>query len=255
MQYYIPYPMDKTTSTPPQATPAAIPDIEELTITLAIKNFNPTLLSYELLTMSGIIPTSWELASQPVVNPRISQVSFKNGVNIVAQGNAISFLEAVANKPLNQLQFAQVALQYINKMPNAEYQTVSFSPRLVIPFPSGGEDAGKDFINQTFLNTGPWQNFGNTTPQTSLSLFYELDNCRFSLNINPARLQQPDNSFLSAVLFVGNFNYPLPNTGDILSHLKQCINSWPQDLNTFRNLVYQKILQRAIPPHDTLFNL
>ncbi|HIK38185.1 MAG: hypothetical protein NZ901_10880 [Geminocystis sp.] len=248
--------MDKTTPIPPQTSTTAISDIEELTITLAIRNFNPTLLSYELLTMSGIVPTTWELANQPVVNPRISQVSFKNGVNIVAQGNTISFLEAVANKPLGQLQFAQVALQYIDKMSNAEYQAISFTPRLVIPLSAVDEDAGKDFINQTFLNTGPWQHFGHTTPQTALSLFYELDNCRFSLNINPARLQQPDNSFVSAVLFVGSFNYPLPsNTSDILSQLRLCVNSWPQDLHTFHDFVYQKILQRAIPPRETLFNL
>jgi len=46
----------------------ALKDIEELTLSLVIQNFNPTLLSYDFLNMSGIVPKEWELASQPIIN-------------------------------------------------------------------------------------------------------------------------------------------------------------------------------------------
>ncbi len=244
--------METTTFSPTQ-TPAnpVLQDIEELTISLVIKNFNPTLLSYEFLTMSGIVPKTWELARQPVINARASQISFKNGVNIVAQPNSLSFIEGLGNKEISQLEFAKVAQLYVEKMPNAEYQGLSISPKIIIPF-GEGEEAGKDFINQTFLNTGSWRNFGNTTPQASLNLFYQFNDSRLTVNINPARLQQPNNVAISAVLFAGSFNYILGESP--LAMLNSQIQNWEKDLKTFRELIYQQFLQKAPKTNVSLFD-
>lgn len=230
-------------------------DIQELTISLVIKNFNPTLLSYEFLTMSGIIPNTWELARQPVVNARASQVGFKNGVNIVAQGNTLSFVEGLGSgKKISDLQFDKIALQYVDRMPQSEYQGLSIAPKIIIPFP--GEEGGKDFINNNFLNGGTWRNIGNQTPQSSLSLFYNLDKCNLSLNINPAKLQQPNNVSISAVLFAGSFNYLLAemNIGEVANILKNLMGNWQDDFNTFQGLVYQQFLQKAPPQQESLFD-
>lgn len=240
----------KTTTTQTQGNPI-LQDIEELTISLVIRNFNPTLLSYEFLTMSGIVPKTWELSRQPVMNNRVSQIGFKNGVNLVAQANSLSFIEALGNKETSQLEFARLAQLYVEKMPNAEYQGLSISPKIVIPF-GEGEEAGKDFINQTFLNTGSWRNFGNTTPQTSLSFFYQLENSALTVNINPARLQQPNNTNVSAVLFAGSFNYVLGENP--IAFLQSLIRNWETDLKTFRELVYQQILQKAPKTNVSLFD-
>ncbi|MGI0480084.1 hypothetical protein ACN4EE_04760 [Geminocystis sp. CENA526] len=229
-------------------------DIEELTISLVIKNFNPNLLSYELLTMSGIVPADWELARQPVASPRGSQVSFKNGVNIIAQPNTISFVEGLGNKDIKSLEFANIAQKYVSKMSNAEYQGISISPKIIVPF-TQGEEGGKDFINNTLLNQGAWFNFGNIIPQASLNLFYQLDRSQLVLNINPAKLQQPNETTISAVLFAGSFNYNLNDLiGDLrIKTLTNTINSWQKDLDTFRELIYQKFLQKAVSEKASLF--
>jgi hypothetical protein len=239
----------------PSSENQMINDIEELTISLVIKNFNPNLLSYELLTMSGIVPSDWELARQPISNPRGSQVSFKNGVNIIAQPNNISFVEGLGNKEINSLQFANVAQKYVNKMSNAEYQGISISPKIIVPF-GLEEDGGKNFINNSLLNQGAWFNFGNITPQASLNLFYQLDRSQLVLNINPAKLQQPNETTISAVLFAGSFNYNLTElTGDLrLKTLMDITNSWQKDLDIFRELIYQKFLQKAIAEKASLFD-
>ena len=75
------------TSSVQDANPSPFPlqDIQELSITIAAKELDPTLLSEQFLKFSGIVPNEWELARQPVLNPGGSQVMFKNGVGIVAQ--------------------------------------------------------------------------------------------------------------------------------------------------------------------------
>lgn len=240
-------------SSNPSAQSSTLNNIEELTISIVIKNLNPTMLSHEFLTMSGIVPTDWELARQPVVNPRGSQVSYKNGVNVIAQPNTISFVEAIANKDVKQLQFAQIAEKYVQKMSNADYQGLSISPKIIAPFPE--EDGGKNFINNTLLGQGPWRNFGKSSPQAAMELFYQLEDCQLGLKINPARLQQPDGKVISAVLFAGNFAYNMKNiTGEEkIKKLSQKINNWQEDLDIFRELIYQKFLQKAVPQTADLF--
>lgn len=230
-----------------------IKDIEELTISLAIANFNPTLLTYELLTMSGVVPLEWELARQPIVSPRGSQINFKNGINILAQGNMVSFVEGLRSKDINALEFAKTAQKYVQKMSNADYQGISFSPKIVVAFPE--DNGGNDFINNQLLNQGQWRSFGNVTPQASLNLFYQLDRCQFTLNINPAKLQQSQDIVISAVLFAGSFNYNLTQflRENRLNKINDIINNWHQDLDVFRELVYQKYLQKAVPQKESLF--
>ncbi|BAQ62839.1 hypothetical protein GM3708_3245 [Geminocystis sp. NIES-3708] len=229
-------------------------DIEELTISFVIKNLNPTLLSYDFLNMSGIVPSDWELAKQPITNQRGSQVSFKNGVNIIAQPNSVSFIEGLGAKEVKDLQFANIAKKYVDKMSNAEYQGVSISPKIIVPF-SQDEEGGKNFINDTLLNKGLWRDFENVTPQASLNLFYELNDRQLALNINPAKLQQSNDISISAVLFAGNFNYNLSNLvgENRLNKITQIIGTWSQDLQTFRELIYQKFLQKAVAEKASLF--
>lgn len=235
-------------------TPTPLKNIEELTISIAAKNLNPTMLSPEFLKFSAIVPNEWELARQPVTNPRGSQVSFKNGVNVIAQPGTISFVEGIADKDFKDLQFAQVAQKYVQKLPNAEYQGLSVSPKIIVPF-ADEEDGGKKFISEKLIASGPWREFGTQPPQAALNLFYQLEECQLGLNINPARLQQPNETVISAVLFAGNFAYNFSTlTGDEkIQQLTQKINNWDQDLAIFRELIYEKFLQKAVPQQQSLF--
>ena len=50
--------------------------LQELAIVVAAPNHNPTILTVDFLKYSGIVPTDWELASQPISTNRAAQVSF-----------------------------------------------------------------------------------------------------------------------------------------------------------------------------------
>ena len=237
-------------------SPVIPKNIEEFVISIAAKNLDPTMLSPDFLKFSGIVPNEWELAQQPVKSPRGSQVSFQNGVNVISQPGNISFIEAVGNKDLEQLQFAQVAQRYVQKFPLAEYQNLGINPKVIVPFPEE-KDAGKTFISKRLLAPGPWHDFGNTSLQASLNLFYQLEKSQFRLIINPAKLQQANQTIISAVLFSGTFTYNLDEVAvdERINQLIQTINNWEQDLAIFRELIYEKLLQKAVPPTETLFNM
>ena len=237
-----------------QPSTANLQNTEDLTISLIIKNFNPTLLNYELLMMSGIVPNNWELAKKPVISPRGSQVIFKNSMEILAQGNTLNFRQPFKIKDLEKLEVANVVQRYVAKMGNAKYLGLSIAPKIIILFTE--VDGGKNFIHTTFFNDGSWRNLGKDSVQASLSLSYQLDDCRLAVTINPVKLQQPNKSFISAALFAGKFNYSFMNDQSemVNNNLMTQLNGWQKNIEIFHDLVYQKFLQKASPQQENLFD-
>jgi hypothetical protein len=108
--------------------------IQELALALTAKNHSPTLLNSDFLKYSGIVPPDWELARPPIFSPQISQVAFTNGINIVAQSNAITFIESLSTKPLEDTKIPAVIRKYVEALPRTDYQTLSINPRSFVTF-------------------------------------------------------------------------------------------------------------------------
>ncbi|WP_013321871.1 hypothetical protein [Gloeothece verrucosa] len=218
-------------------------EIQELSISISAQKLNPTMLSEDFLKASGIIPSDWELNKQPVLNPNYAQVSFQNGVSIVTQPRTITFLEMLGTKQSTEIKLPELVHKYVEKLPLAEYQGLSISPKSVVPL-SGSLDAGRKFITETLLAPGAWQEFGKEPVQAGLNLLYQLDKCQFNLTINEARLQLPDQQSLPALLFSGSFNYDLTSNteGERIEKLNQGIDEWEANLEAFREIVNERFL-------------
>lgn len=218
-------------------------ELQEIAVTIAAKNLNPGMLSPDFLKVSGIIPQDWELSRQPVANARVVQLSFKNGVNVVAQPGTVTFAEAIGKKALHEIQALDVACKYVEKLPNADYQGVSINPKSLIGL-DGGEDAARKYLVETLVAPGPWQDVGQGNMKANLSFLYQLERCQLNLSITEAKIQQPEKQPISALLFSGSFNYAVANlaASERIAQLTERINNWQMELTTFRDIVNQKFL-------------
>ena len=230
-------------TTPTAESDSQLREILELAISISAKNLNPTMLNQEFLKFSGIIANDWQLAKQPVLDPRMAQLSFQNGVNIVSQPGVISFTQGIRDENLENLEISEVARKYIDALPNAEYQALSITPKFLTAL-EGGLDAGRKFISETLLAPGSWQEFGKAPMQASLNLLYQLDQCQFTLTINEARIRQAEQATLPALLFSGSFNYRFTsdNPEERLNQVRQSLENWRENLETFREVVQQRFL-------------
>ncbi|ACK70636.1 conserved hypothetical protein [Gloeothece citriformis PCC 7424] len=226
---------------PDESSTLQIREIQELSISISAQKLNPTMLSEDFLKASGIIPGDWELNKQPVLNPNYAQVSFQNGVSIATQPRNITFVETLKN--LDAVQLPELVHRYIEKLPLADYQGLSIGLKSVVPL-SGGANAARQYITQTLLAPGSWQEYGQAPVQAALNLVYQLEKCQLNLSINEARLQLPDQRYLPALLFSGNFNYEITsnNGQERISQLNQGIDEWKTDLEAFREIVSQRFL-------------
>jgi hypothetical protein len=222
--------------------PQEIKEIQEMTIAIAANSFTPNIINPEFLRLSGVIPQDWQLAREPIVNPGLVQLVFQNRVSIVGQQNIVTFIENFGTEPVKELLISDLAKRFVEKLPNADYQSVGFGPKSVIPIKLGGMDAGRKFITNTLLAPGPWQDIGKAPVKASLNLQYQLDRCQLNIAINEATIQMADQSTIPAVLFAGNFNYSIAQADPSmrLNALYKSIEHWDLDLALFRELIEQR---------------
>lgn len=215
--------------------------IQEVAIAISAKNLNPTILNPDFLKYTGIIPTDWELARQPVYTNQAVQLVFQSGVSIVAQPNRITFMEAIASKSFDELQLAEIACNYVDKLSQVEYIAVGINPVGYVGFNSDAESY--QYLSQTLLSPGSWQSFGEAPMKAGVELSYTLHRSQLNLKINQAVLKFPDKS-VSAVLFSGNFNYQVvgDNSAEKKKDLQKLVTNWQADLQTYQQLIEDNFL-------------
>ncbi|MBP0035483.1 MAG: hypothetical protein J7524_20320 [Roseofilum sp. Belize BBD 4] len=215
--------------------------IQELAIAIAAPDFNPILLTPTFLKGSGIIPPEWELASSPRLTPQMAQVSFTNGINLIAQAGTMTFLQSIPpDGDLSNITIPQLATKYINVLPQLDYSAIAINPRSFLTFPDEPEEGARNYINHLFA-PAPWLDAADEPMKASLNFTTTLDQHKFNLTINEVKLQRNEEAPQMAVLFSGNFPYPLEgdSSGEKHEKLHQCIGQWMPSLERYRQLVEQ----------------
>ncbi len=218
---------------------------QELGIIIAAKNHKPTILNPEFLKYSGIIPDSWELARQPISTPSVSQIAFTNGVVIVAEPTRIIFIESIENKAITEITIANIAKKYVQTLPNVEYEAVGLNPRGYITFEQQ-QDTARQYIADTLLSSGTWQEIGTAPVRATLNLAYTLERCPFYLTVNEAALRNPDETTTPIVLFNGSFSYEINSEiiSERLIKMNQIIDNWQADLSIYQEIISTKFLAK-----------
>jgi hypothetical protein len=229
--------------------------LQELAIVVSTPNQNPSVINLEFLKYSGVIPMEWELARAPIYTNQASQIVFQNGVAIAAQPDRVMFLEAINAKSDTDIQVAEVAQKYTAIMQRMEYQAIGINLRGYVE--QDTEDAPREYMTQTLLAPGAWHEFGEEPMRATVNLAYTLKDGRFSLSVNDATLQMPEEEAKPVILFSGNFSYDLSEfEGTARSEkLSMLIGNWQSDVDMFRDLINAKFLVNSEERLSSVTNL
>ena len=217
--------------------------VQEFVIVVAAKNHNPSLLNPDFLKYSGIVPTEWELARNPVYTNRFTQITFTNGVSIVAEPNRVIFLEAIESKTDGEIATPAIARKYVEVLPKLEYYAIGINPRGYVSYEDNPVGARK-YLSEKVLSPGAWQEVGTAPVQAKIDFVYTLERGSMNLSINEASLRFPDEKTVPVVLFSGNFSYDV--TGETETERNSClygvIDNWQADLEIYKDIVNTKFL-------------
>jgi hypothetical protein len=229
-------------------------DIQELAIVVAVKQLDPTLITPDFLKYSRIVPSDWEVVGEPIRTFQGSQITFKNGISVIAQPQRISFAEVLVDKEPSSVDSPKLAQTLVDVLANLSYIGVGINIRGYINFGTDKRQA-RDFIFQNLLAPGGWQQLGNEPIQAGINLGYSFDGRRLNLTINEATLQLPGQEINSIALFSGNFDYDLAATVAPQAQperVKEILTHWTEDLELYRDVVSRFCLPAAVIPFPVL---
>ena len=214
-------------------------EIQELAIVITAKNYDPSLLNPNFLKYSGIIPEDWELARQPVVSNRASQIVFNNGIYIAAQPNRLMFVEALNNKEdKTEARIPQLARKYIEILRTIEYQALGINFRGYSTVTNTTVEENNYLIDK-LIQPGEWQQCGTKPVKAGLNLLFSYDDKQLNVSVNEAGLKLPESEQVPVVLYSGNFHYDISEKEpeNVLPSLNSIIDNWQQDLEIYTDVV------------------
>ncbi|MEL7355613.1 MAG: hypothetical protein AAFN40_03505 [Cyanobacteria bacterium J06560_6] len=226
-----------------QKEEAELKAIQEIAIVVIAKGLNPTSFTPDFLVHSGIIPADWLLAQKPVVNQQMAQIVFQNGISLTAQPGKVTFSESIDTKTDEELLVAKLADKYIEVLPQANYVALGINPQKVEVFNERPQDV-QTFMTKTLLQPNSWQDMGTQPMQASCNLFYQLENCRLQLSLNPTELRLPNDARVPGLLFSGNYHYELAAEGTEArtQEIRKALSCWQANLSDYRALIEDKFL-------------
>ena len=219
---------------------------QQLGIVITAKDYKATFVNPELLQYSGTIPQEWELARPPIYTNNLVQVTYTNGISIVAESGRIIFLEATVGKATTEILVPVIARSYIETLPNIEYEAIGINPRGYVPFNQQQELARK-YLTETLLSRGAWQEVGDAPMRATINLVYPRKRAPLYLTISEAALRMQDETTMPIVMFDGSFSYEIINNAvsSRRAHLHQIIDDWQVDLSTFQEIINTKFLTKT----------
>lgn len=223
--------------------------IQEISIIIAAKDLSPSLLNPDFLKYSDIVPSDWQYNQQPVFTNAGVRISYDNGIRISAQPNRVAFAQVVSAQDQSQFLVDTMAAKFAEKLPNADYLAVGVNPRGLAPF-LDNERGAHEFLFKKLFAVGSWQEFGQAPAQAAIQLSYVLEQGQLNLAINEAKLKAQDGKSVSAVVFSGNFNYPVQGEAGIkrVQNVKERIQLWQSTVATFQQLINERFLGVANEP-------
>lgn len=238
--------------------------LQDLFFIITSKNQKPTILNFDFLKFSGIVPSSWELARQPIYTNNVAQVIFTNGIAITAEPQRVMFAQSIFGKEIESILIPEIARKYAQTLPNMDFDAVSVNIRGYVPF-SGSQDTAREYITQNLLSRGAWQSEGELPMRASLNLVYKLKRSPFFLNITEAAIRnEEEDTTTPIVMFGGSFSYEISGnqSAEKAAILYQAIDNWQADLEDFSKIINNKFLEKiqqispsgeSEPSTDSLF--
>ena len=212
--------------------------IHELTLAVAINNYDLTLCLPRFLQSSGIVHADWTLASEPVANNQVVQTIYSNGVNVIGQPHRCLFAENLENKLPGGSEVTQVATSYIKSLPHLDYQAIGMNLRGYIKLGTDADKAREQFYKKIFV-PGAWQKKGNKQMEAELRLNYSFEDKTLNLVINNGFFNPPEGEPEAIILFGGNFAYNLTQYSgeERIVKLQEIIGKWQEDLKLFQEVI------------------
>lgn len=221
-------------------------ELTQFSIVIIARNNNPSILNPDFLKINQIVPQDWEISSPIFTTEEISQVTYKNKINIQVQTDRLIFNEAI-NENNYQGLTPNIATKYLDVLPHVNYYALGIN--LISHIIADSPEEIDNYLRELILCPGDWKKFKNVYPNPSFSFNYPFEDHIINITINPAKIKsETTDEYKSVILFSGNIHRDFSELEDLekqRTEIKQFLNFWEKDLENYQNLINNCLLNRG----------
>ena len=131
-----------------QASPFRLTSVS---VVITAQSHNPSILTKEFLTESGIVPDAWQV-TETVNTPVLSLVHFEGGVQWAMDSSRLTITESCGASFQDSYQVHKSAIEYLRKIEYVPYRSLGLN--CIVHLDSGDPNA---WLRERFLKDGRWQ--------------------------------------------------------------------------------------------------
>lgn len=205
--------------------------IKELSIVVATKNNDPTILNPDFLKLKNIIPGDWQPKVKPTCVDIFSQVVHPDGVTITSEQEKISFIDTRFD--LDDSRLGDIVGKFLERVPLLHCLAIGINPAGHVKFPD--KQRLREFALSNLVNNRKWPD-----KLKGIGVFYKFDisqQTTFSLRVEEGSLKESNNK-IPVLIFSGNFHRNIKQeyqltTKSALEIIRKCSD----DIKIFKHYV------------------
>ncbi len=214
-------------------------EILELNLVVRARDHNPSILNPDFLKHNEIVPAEWELADAPICSAIAAQVRYKNGVNILAQQQLITFVEPLSSASTEEARIPRIAKKYCETLPHVRYDAIGINPKGQVVADSKSE--AEAFLLDAVIKPGPWRTHAGGAKRANVTFVYSVNDARLTLTAESGETME-QTSFpkgTPVLVFQANFHRETLSSEPTqrLEQLATSIDCWETDLTEFQSIV------------------
>jgi len=175
---------------------------------LVAEPHNPAIINPDFLKNQGIVPAEWVLAPGTICTPAFTQITYRNGLSVLADPGRCTFVEMLDAAPKDFYLAHQCAGEYAKKIEyNYSALGLNWQVGFAHPKPTG-------WLKSRFFRPGKWR--GNMKP-TSLAFSIPAPGsatCNFTLQTASQTAQANFTSITATLMLDCNCHFDLRSVSE-----------------------------------------
>ena len=189
---------------------------------------NPSILNPDFLKINGIVAPSYT-PTHVVCTMPVAQVSYKEGVSIVAEFEKLQFTDTLLGRMPIESPIPEIATKYIDTLRHVKYTAVGINFTGHVSFKD--RESSRLFLTSRFVKDGPWLTAGEET-DIGLKFMSTFEKAKRTLSLESTEMIRTKEEKSPVILI--NSNYHFETEEDQLSSAKYFIAGWQTTFKDFK---------------------
>lgn len=205
-------------------------NLDNFSIVVLAQAHNPSILNPDFLRSQGIIESFFK-PTNVICTPPIAQVSYEEGITIMAEFEKLQFIDTSAKRIPFDSPISDITIKYIKTLPHVRYTAVGLN--FAGHYLCKDKESAAALLPSKFLKEGKWSSFGDSMPFVGIKFSYLANGVRCTINFDTTEAIFPDKPMAPVIAITSNYH---ADSADI-EEIVKVINNWKTHYKHFLDIV------------------